>query len=62
MGFSRLMHKHYNEETISANKRGDIMAEETQLQAAPVITLPADFDESQIKLCKIEDPSCESCQ
>ncbi len=38
------------------------MAEETQVQDQPVITLPADFDESQIKLCKIDDPTCESCQ
>ena len=29
---------------------------------APVITLPSDFDESQIKLCRIDDPDCESCQ
>lgn len=29
---------------------------------APIIVLPADFDESLIKLCKIDDPSCESCQ
>lgn len=31
-------------------------------QETPVITLPADYDESQIKLCKVEDPNCESCQ
>lgn len=28
----------------------------------PVITLPADFDEADIKLCKIDDPDCEACQ
>jgi hypothetical protein len=31
-------------------------------QEQPVITLPADYDENAIKLCKVDDPSCESCQ
>jgi len=38
------------------------MTDEPQVQEQPTITLPADFDESQIKLCRIDDPSCESCQ
>lgn len=28
----------------------------------PIITLPADYDESAIALCRVDDPSCESCQ
>lgn len=28
----------------------------------PVITLPEDIDSKEIKLCRIDDPDCESCQ
>lgn len=31
-------------------------------QQAPVITLPDDIDTKEIKLCRIDDPSCEACQ
>lgn len=30
--------------------------------SAPVITLPEDIDTKEIKLCRIDDPNCESCQ
>lgn len=33
-----------------------------ELDTKIVITLPSDYSEANIKLCRIDEPDCESCQ